>query len=434
MDRLGISLQRYPQDDYRTAQFRHHQQYPIRRSQSIFIDTIEAMSPTLPPSAALPPLKRLSNYSSVELAPLLKFLRTLYEAPVAGSKPAQDSGYASEASDDEDSSPAVKRGDPLETLRADRFEKSVAMKWLVGLVARGEEWVEEVPEDDAEYTSRSQTIEEAASLLSAISGIVTGALMRTFQFPHADKSVEPISIHLRDASILSQDHTSVGLQTWGSSCILGQRMVRSPDIYGLQRSSPESGAGPLRVLELGAGTGLMSMVISKLLKQDARVIATDFHPAVLENLRSNIAGNFPGEGAFPPEVLPLDWRHLHSIATGDCSDTLEDPFNEPFDHIIGADIIYEVAHVAWIKSSVELLLKPEGTFHLIMPIRPTHEAESVLVPEMFPTAEEAQAKRAGDTAAGKPELAVLNRQSIDRIAGTGRFDELQYYLYRIGWV
>ena len=49
-------------------------------------------------------------------------------------------------------------------------------------------------------------------------------------------------------------------------------------------------------MELGAGTGLVSLALARLLPQlgvhDAKVVATDYDDAVLENLRANITANF----------------------------------------------------------------------------------------------------------------------------------------------
>ncbi|KAG8977113.1 hypothetical protein FRB90_008913 [Tulasnella sp. 427] len=407
------------------------------------------MSKRIPaPSSSLPPLKRLSAFDAAQVTTLLGHLREIYQPEVNGvkgtagnttTKAAHDSGYASEASDDEDDCKSTSSTSSVDALRTDRFERSVALKWLTGFVTRGDEWVEE-GSTQAEQDARTGAIEEAASLLAACSGTSSGPLMRTFDFPRPDAAEDPIVIHIRDASILSQDHTSVGLQTWGSSCILAQKMVESPSAYGLDLQHRRTGA-PLRILELGAGTGVLSMVMAKLFTTaEAQIIATDFHPAVLDNLRVNVSGNFDGALALaladsaysPPTVLPLDWRHLHCIASSSAIPDAqpEAPFDEPFDVILGADIIYEPEHAEWVKSSVELLLKRDDKsfFYLIMPTRPTHEAETASVPETFPMAAECGHNE------GKKQIAILDVSEIDRVVGTGRVDEVRYLVYRIGWV
>ncbi|KAG8952489.1 hypothetical protein FRC04_004549 [Tulasnella sp. 424] len=410
------------------------------------------MSKKIPaPSSCLPPLKRLSAFDAAQVSTFLGHLREIYQPEVNGyrnaspTKAAHDSGYASEASDDDedDCRSTSSSASSIDVLRTDRFERSIAMKWLTGLVSHGEEWIEEGLSGE-EQNERIRATEDAAALLAACSGTTTGPLMRTFDFlrsSHLEDNEDRIVIHIRDASILSQDHTSVGLQTWGSSCILAQKMVQSPAAFGLQqRSSGEE----LRILELGAGTGVLSMVMAKLFTSDeAQVVATDYHPAVLDNLRANVSGNF--EGALSssshqaPTILPLDWRHLHCIAsTCAISDAKQEaPFDTPFDVILGADIIYEPEHALWIKSSVELLLKRDlnSFFYLIMPKRPTHEAETASVPETFPMAADVRKNGcSGDEGKTLKQIAILDISEIDRIVGTGRVDEIQYLLYRIGWV
>lgn len=358
-----------------------------------------------PPSSALPPLKQLSTLSGSKVDSLVQLLRQIYEPDVIGTKKkekaAVDSGYASEASDDDDGER------PLDSIRDDKFERALGLKWLVGFIARAEEWIEEVDEEEEQVT-RSKALEDASALLSACSGLATGPLMRTFEFARHNAE-EPIVIHLRDASIVDTDHTSVGLQTWGSSCILAQRMAKAPSSFGLDETRP------MRVLELGAGTGLMSMVLSKLLHPSSEIIATDFHEAVLSNLRTNVDRNFSAEGGHAPTIVPLDWRHLHSLASSDGRP--DAPFDTPFDLIIGADIIYEPSHAVWVKSSVELLLRKGGHFYLIMPARPTHDAETASVPATFPLA--ADLLQDVDR---ESEIAILDVEEIDRIAGTGRTD------------
>ncbi|KAG8894289.1 hypothetical protein FRB99_001367 [Tulasnella sp. 403] len=329
------------------------------------------------------------------------------------------------------------------------------MKWLTGLVSRGEEWVGEA-EQEKEQEDRMAIVDDAAVLLSSCAGTSTGPLMRTFEFP---TDGEPIVIYLRDASILSQDHTSVGLQTWGSCCILANRMARHPEEYGLQKESLSSKDGridstnasssPLRVLELGAGTGLLSMVVAKMLAPTAEVFATDFHPAVLDNLQANVSGNFTGPPEelvqCVPQVLPLDWQSFHAMRSAQDNGSrtsLDSPFNQTFDIIIGADIIYEPTHAHWIKSTVEMTLRkpsgvcrhvPGGCFHLIMPARPTHDEETASVPAAFPSADSIrQTRQSGGTT--DLQLGIVSMDELDRVAGTGRSDEVHYILYRIEWV
>lgn len=90
------------------------------------------------------------------------------------------------------------------------------------------------------------------------------------------------------------------------------------------------------------------------------VLATDHHPLVLTNLRSNVNLNFPPDkvqedAARRIEVHGLDWLQFHEgeyeetigrdgarkKADVKRVETMEPPFEERFDVIFGADIVYE---------------------------------------------------------------------------------------------
>ncbi|XP_054627194.1 protein-lysine methyltransferase METTL21C-like [Dunckerocampus dactyliophorus] len=83
-----------------------------------------------------------------------------------------------------------------------------------------------------------------------------------------------------------------------------------------------------KVLELGAGTGLVSIVASLL---GAAVTATDL-PEVLSNLRSNVMRNTTGRCRFTPTVVALPWG-------GDMEHTFPTSTHR-FDYVLAADVVY----------------------------------------------------------------------------------------------
>ncbi|QRW11265.1 hypothetical protein RhiLY_10264 [Ceratobasidium sp. AG-Ba] len=259
------------------------------------------------PSTFLPRLKQLDEYTAPGLHAAIAKLVVLYLPEVRGTTAL-----------DED----------VEIIQVDAFERSFAIRWLTGFVARGAEWAESGPEDEEpdlstphiaisdelssqllvidSYSFRTLALDRATSLLAACAGTsAAGALSRTFEFPTSDHS-SPITITLRDESLSVGDHTAVGLQTWGSACVLAERIAKDPPSFGFDSRATS------RVLELGAGTGLLSLLAGKISVRDQErggaghtVIATDYHPAVMENLRTNAKNNFSNESSV--EVHPLDW-------------------------------------------------------------------------------------------------------------------------------
>ncbi|KDQ11361.1 hypothetical protein BOTBODRAFT_84841, partial [Botryobasidium botryosum FD-172 SS1] len=314
--------------------------------------------------------------------------------------------------------------------RADTFERDFAVRWLTSFVSRASiEWfssvTSEASDDEDSIDERERLLHDAALLLASCTDMPEAEetdILRTFSLDSG------ISIVLRD-EMVGEDHTSVGLQTWGSSFILAKRMCQSPSSFGL---APHPSGRPLRILELGAGTGLLSLVATKILARDgisAHIVATDFHPSVLSNLEHNFSLNIDPE--FPDgveiHIRSLNWRSFHE--TTPCA--LDPVFAEPFDVILGGDLVYNTLHAPWIKSTVKYFLPvrkagsddPVAYFHLIMPLRPTYSAECDSVGIAFAPSATPYAR----------ELGILEIEEIERERGIGRADEPAYRLYKIGW-
>ncbi|KAI0830833.1 putative methyltransferase-domain-containing protein, partial [Trametes gibbosa] len=395
-----------------------------------------------PPTSSLPPLSKLPSYSLAQISQAVDNLRAIYFEPDTPPKPTialpkpkalpkhfihdtsvPDSGYASAEGEEEDEGEELRQemstepfSDP-DVLRSDTFEREFAIRWLTGFTARSDAWVY-ASDDEEETEARAALVDAAASLLSTFAGAEEEeAITRTFTFPTGSTS-GAVRVELNDAPLLSEDHTSVGLQSWGSSILLAERMCMHPAEFGLVTPA----ARPLRILELGAGTGLLSIAAAKVLASSTHrptIVATDYHPSVLANLRSNVATNFPRPSGSSVEVLALDWQRP----------VYEGPLRERFDVILAADVVYHPEHACWIKACVERLLAPElGVFWLIIPIRPTgrHEGMVNTVEMVFPRVETVDSSRCR-------ELVILDMEGLSKHSGVGRADEGGYRMYKIGW-
>ncbi|KAI0033823.1 S-adenosyl-L-methionine-dependent methyltransferase [Vararia minispora EC-137] len=399
------------------------------------------------PTSSLPPLGPISLYPHAQIVAALANLRTLYFPP----KPSvlipiptfrlakrmhkcplhddrvPDSGYASATSGsesgDEDENEDEER-QALEALRADPFERAFAVKWLTGLTARAEAFLEPAfPILDVESAYRSATLDDAAVLLSAFVAIESededdSGLVRAFSFP-TEEGGEPVEVQLTDAPVQSGDHTSVGLQSWASAVLLSSRLCADPAKYGLTK--------PARVLELGAGTGLLSLAVAKLFARQPEagtVVATDFHPDVLANLGRNVVANFPS-APDAVQVCVLDWEH----AARDCARA---PLDEHFSVVLAADVVYAPEHAGWLRACAERVLAPNGVLWMVLAQRGTgrHQGLVDAVDDVFPSASAAQFL----DKEGGAWLGVLHREEIARMGGYGRADEGGYRLYKIGWI
>ncbi|KAI0304727.1 hypothetical protein BC826DRAFT_1088934 [Russula brevipes] len=355
------------------------------------------LSGPISPITSLPPLNRLSSCPLIQVVDALANLRTLYfPSPLVeslrlqkNSKPnahsvhdnsLPDSGYASAEDDAEDDAfPYDDEGDEaLELLRSDAFERAFAIKWLIGFTARSDTWISSSPEPETKaYTC---VVDEAASLLASFTGSEPEqAVTRNFSF--LTPRGQPVGVELNDAPLLSEDHTSVGLQSWASSIRLAERLSANPGKFNLDVPPPHGGG--LRVLELGAGT---------VHTPPPSIVATDFHPDVLANLRRNVDAN----------------RDTQSILR---------PFDRPFDVILAADVVYEPSHASWIANCVtKLLARPAGVLWMIIALRSGGRHEGLSSTE------------------GGARLSILEEETLLRIDGHGRADEVGYELFKIGWV
>ena len=392
---------------------------------------MDKLSNPIPPTVNLPALKSLSNCSLNQVLDALTNLRVLYfPSPLVeslrlqnNSKPfahvvcdnsAPDSGYASAEEDDDDTSSDFDgRNEALELLRTDEFERAFAIKWLIGFTARSDTWISSVPETETE--AYACAVDEAVSLLALFTGSESEqAITRKFSF--LASGGQPAEIELNDAPLVSEDHTSVGLQSWASSILLAERLCANPGKFSLDPTTRGRG---LRVLELGAGTGLLSITVAKIQANGQvrasgpppTIVATDFHPDVLANLQRNVDDNADAQGIL---VRKLDWSQPNSSTA---------PFDRPFDVILAADVVYEPSHASWIANCVaKLLARPAGVLWMIIALRSggRHEGLSSTVGKAF----------SFEGSSGR--LSILENETLQRMDGHGRADEMGYELFKIG--
>uniref|UniRef100_A0A672QSJ7 Methyltransferase 21C, AARS1 lysine n=1 Tax=Sinocyclocheilus grahami TaxID=75366 RepID=A0A672QSJ7_SINGR len=103
------------------------------------------------------------------------------------------------------------------------------------------------------------------------------------------------------------------------------------------------------VLEIGAGTGLVSIVASLL---GAWVTATDL-PEVLGNLRCNLSRNTRGRCRYTPQVAELSW---------DCELNKTFPHSVyRYDYILAADVVYHHDYLAELLVTMSFFCQPGTT-------------------------------------------------------------------------
>ncbi|KAL8372571.1 hypothetical protein RB595_002080 [Gaeumannomyces hyphopodioides] len=313
------------------------------------------LAPTcLPPPRGLPELPASAVLAAVAnlraiYCPLAPSAADIYRHHDRLPPPQADSGYTS--GDDDGASLAGKDEAALESLRADALERDFAIRWLSTVVLRADEL-------RATDDERDHLVDEASAVMAALTVPCPDTaderadcdedrgITRNFSFPVApDLAAPPIRVCLFDADLSGPDHTNVGLQSWGASVVFSALACAAPARLGLTRAA----LGPTPcVVELGAGTGLVGLVLAALLPRvgvDAAVVATDYHPAVLANLASNVAAN---QGTARVETCMLDWA----------DPVLSSPLPGPggADLLVATDVVYEAQHALWLRGCAARLL------------------------------------------------------------------------------
>lgn len=374
----------------------------------------------VPPSSSLPPVRSLRSASEHTITAALHSLQALYcplRLPVtllrekeAATEPV-DSGYVSE--DEDEVAPLQRRysttEDVFAALRVDPYEKDFTVRWLTSLISRASE----LPFDSEE--AREKAVDDAAFILSSFSDSRSTeedeALTREFVFETSRGS--DVAIQINDAPLTGADHTDVGLQSWGASIVFSELMCQDPERFGLDRGLEDAS-----VIELGAGTALISLTLGKLLPSmgvNAQILATDYHNAVLENARTNISTNF-GTGNAPVDAMMLDWASPPPELAASAN------------MLFAADVVYAPEHAAWLRDCAAHLLAPSGTFWLVVTVRSHGKFNGI--PD---TAEAAFEDFEGTRRDGKL-LRVMNKETLAKKRGVGRGDENGYMMFKIGWV
>uniref|UniRef100_A0A4W5K321 Methyltransferase like 21e n=1 Tax=Hucho hucho TaxID=62062 RepID=A0A4W5K321_9TELE len=118
---------------------------------------------------------------------------------------------------------------------------------------------------------------------------------------------------------IKEAHDLYGAVMWPSAIVLCYFLDTHRDTYNLLDKN---------VIELGAGTGLVSVVTSLL---GAKVTSTDL-PEVLSNLQYNVLRNTRGHCRHTPHVTELSWGK-----------ELEQRFPQAtchYDYVLAADVVY----------------------------------------------------------------------------------------------
>lgn len=359
-----------------------------------------------------------------EIEATLTHLRETYNPPVRGTRIV--SLRRTFPSSAENKSGSMINFQPTVVGRSQPLSRKPACEWLTALISHLPKCISKGGEH---LEAREGLLDAAAALLSIFAGTASaGKFDRTFTFDHPLST--PIRVEVTDIPLENQDYTTLGAQTWGGAHVLAEIILQDPLRFGLHLEQSQPTTKP-KILELGAGTGLVSLAVYRYLASrglGATIHATDFNSLILDNLAHNISIN---EVALPEPNTDLEIS-CGSLDWSNPDATNTDLFNSA-DLVLGADIIYEELHAHWIRTCLEKFMrKPqpgsvEPMFHLVIPLRPTHTFESSTIEGTFPLRSETSGQ-------GGWELVVFSKDSILCEASDDEADgRVEYAYYTIGW-
>ncbi|TLD16484.1 uncharacterized protein PgNI_00095 [Pyricularia grisea] len=218
------------------------------------------------------------------------------------------------------------------------------LKELVG-------WIEASIEDWDEHGISDDLATALTALMSQPTpSEATAAQQKSYVTYHLSLLDQPGSSSSKSITLLENRHLiaasgTTGLRTWEAALHLGQYLCLHADALVSGR----------RVLELGAGTGYLSMLCAAHLGA-AHVVASDGSDDVVANLPEGAflnglqqegdaaaAGGTAKKVATAAVVQPMDLKWGHALVG-----TEDDRWNggEPVDLVLGADVTYDAALAA----------------------------------------------------------------------------------------
>ncbi|KAI4240208.1 MAG: hypothetical protein L6R40_005237 [Gallowayella cf. fulva] len=170
-----------------------------------------------------------------------------------------------------------------------------------------------------------------------------------------------LSIDLHEPSLTADN---LGHKTWLASYLLAQRLSYLTSCLPCL----DTGHGA-RVIELGAGTGLVGIAVAAIF--NVHVHLTDL-PAILPNLQTNVKTNAKSFTKGNVSVGEFDWS---SLPSGD------NTHRHNYDLVVAADPLYSPLHPAWLVAAIDYVLKRHVMARVLIEL-PMREAYAPQINEL----------------------------------------------------
>jgi predicted nicotinamide N-methyase len=219
--------------------------------------------------------------------------------------------------------------------------------YLTSIVSSSLSWIEDDEEKDSIWTAASARLSERSGRNAM------PAMTRSFTITTGTD--REVTIHLHEPT-LTEDN--LGLKTWTSSLLLSRRL------HAARALMPHP---VTRVLELGAGTGLVG--ISAACAWQAHVLLTDL-PEIIPNLQGNLdlSKELVRAHGGNVEARALDWTDKTIVPSTE---------DEKFMLVLAADPIYSPDHPQILVETVRRWISwnPQARFLVELPLRDRYDGE-----------------------------------------------------------
>lgn len=234
-----------------------------------------------------------------------------------------------------------------------RIDEEGIPAYLTRLISSPLAWLSSDAEREGIWEAASKRLSER----SGRSGM--SSLQRNFKIPRSSEGsgAEEMEIQIHEPGLVNDQ---LGHKTWLGAFVLAKLLPQLlPRYFPLPQGDCDGaceGAGSsqrrLRILELGAGTGLAGIAAAALYRNSVEVHMTDL-PEIVPNLRANVAQNSSllGDGAHVSADV-LDWSDLPP------SQDLKGE-EKMYDCILAADSLYGPEHPPILTDAIAVYLKRE---------------------------------------------------------------------------
>lgn len=149
---------------------------------------------------------------------------------------------------------------------------------------------------------------------------------------------------------------STGLTIWRASEYLCHYIVKHKDDEDMDLCRKQSSAkDKKRILELGAGLGLVGILAHRIASPQCEVVLTDGDSEALPHLRENVDANKDEQKGLV-QCKQLIWGEETSL------EFLELQKQEKFDIILASDIVYSPIIIKPLWETIKCLLEQDGLF------------------------------------------------------------------------